>query len=298
MVKWALLLLALLSAAACAASVPQAYALWSQGDYRHAVAAAFEPATAGDPKAQFLLGEAYRLGRSVDPDIDQARDWYSRAARQGDVASAAALGELLVHTRHAREAVPWLTLAASHEHARATALLAAIYYTGDGADPDLILATSLMKKAAALGSPEAKAKLAMMDDTAPPVDVSSPQPLAEAANIVPTSPAVRDEVVAIESPQFPRLTSSAAPGHRVAPVSRSARLQVGAFRTAGNARRAIAALASRMQDVSARYSVVHAGGFYKVLLLLDDRSGAQRASARLTAIGWQHFPRGHRLRRV
>jgi len=80
-----------------------------------------------------------------------------RAARQGDVASAAALGELLVQMRQSRDAVPWLTLAASHDHAHATALLAAIYYTGDGADQDLILATSLMKKAAAEGSPEARA---------------------------------------------------------------------------------------------------------------------------------------------
>ena len=111
MIRLGIILLMWLIATAAPAAVPQAQALWNQGAYRQAVASAFEPASAGDPQAQFLLGEAYRLGRSVDPDDFQARDWYLRAARQGDVASAAALGELLLHMRQSRDAVQWLAAA-------------------------------------------------------------------------------------------------------------------------------------------------------------------------------------------
>lgn len=296
MARFTLLLLASLSAAASGASVPRASALWDQGDYRAAVASAFEAATEGDPQAQFILGEAYRLGRSVQPDMVQALSWYSRAARQGDLASAAALGELLVHTRQSRDAVPWLTLAASHNDARATALLATIYCTGNGADTDLVLCTSLMKKAAALGSPEAKARLAMMDDTAAPVDVSSPPPAQQAAADVRVPPVVmaKPAITAGSSPSG-RLTSLATlPEHRNVAI-RVSYLQVGAFRNADNARRAIAALRSRMQNAPAQYRVEQAKGFYKVWLIIDGRHATYRASARLAAIRWQYFISGHRL---
>jgi len=299
MARITLLLLASLSAAACGGSVPRASALWDQGDYRAAVASAFEAATDGDPQAQFILGEAYRLGRSVRPDMVQALSWYSRAARQGHLASAEALGELLVHTRQSREAVPWLTLAASHNDARATALLAVIYCTGDGADTDLVLCASLTKKAAALGSPEAKARLAMMDDTAAPVDVSSPPPAQLAAVDVQVPPLAmaKPAITAGSSPSGHPMALATLPEHRN-PAIKAAYLQVGAFRSAGNAQRAIAALRSRMQNAAVQYRVAQANGFYKVWLITDGRHATYRASARLTAIRWQHFVSGHRLGRA
>jgi len=222
MAKWIISLPLWLASTTAIAAVPTAQAYWDAGQYRQAFAAAVEPAQAGDPQAEFLLGEAYRLGRSVDQDLIQASDWYARAARQGDVASAAALGELLVGMRRSGDAVPWLTLAASHNHARATAFLAAIYYTGDGAQRDLILATTLMKKAAAEGSPEARAKLAMMDDTATPVDVSSPDPVTRTAEVAApvVQLATRDDVAptASVSQTTPRFVAPAAPAMRQAPV--------------------------------------------------------------------------------
>ena len=222
MAKWIISLPLWLASTTAIAAVPTAQAYWDAGQYRQAFAAAVEPAQAGDPQAEFLLGEAYRLGRSVDQDLIQASDWYARAARQGDVASAAALGELLVGMRRSGDAVPWLTLAASHNHARATAFLAAIYYTGDGAQRDLILATTLMKKAAAEGSPEARAKLAMMDDTATPVDVSSPDPVTRTAESAAPGVqlAMRDDAApAFPVPQTtPRFVAPATPAMRQAPV--------------------------------------------------------------------------------
>jgi hypothetical protein len=284
-----MLLMWLVSATAVAA-VPKAQAFWDAGDYRQAFAAASEPANAGDAQAQFILGEAYRLGRSVDQDLLQARDWYMRAARQGDSASAAALGELLLNMRRSTEAVPWLTLAASHNHARATALLAAIYYTGDGADKDLILATSLMKKAAAEGSPEAQAKLALMDDTAPPVDVSTPATSRMELSGVSTNPA----------PVFARPALSTIERPAVATVAHPTRaygrgIQVGAFRSAANARRAVSLMAAHMSGTHYRTTVLRSQGFFKVLLITEDRRSESLARARLVRIGWQHFGRRSRL---
>jgi len=295
MIRVGLVLLLWLVASVAPAAVPEAQALWDNGSYRQAFAAASEAAFRGDPQAQYLLGEAYRLGRSVDADQFQARDWYMRAARQGDVASAAALGELLVQMRQSRDAVQWLTLAASHNHARATALLAAIYYTGDGAEPDLILATSLMKKAAALGSPEARAKLAWMDDTAPPVDVSSPLPSAEPASREIES---RIQVAsALSAPRIERDLHAAQPTRRVG-AGRVVRIQVGAFRSAGNARRALTLFASRIVGGPSSVAIIRSRGFYKLLLIADGRQSARIAQARLVEIGWQHFVRPRRMARA
>jgi len=304
-----------LASTAAIAAVPNAQAFWDAGNYRQAFAAAVEPAQAGDPQAEFLLGEAYRLGRSVDQDLVQARDWYSRAARQGDVASAAALGELLVGMRRSSEAVPWLTLAASHNHARATAYLAAIYYTGDGAEQDLILATTLMKKAAAEGSPEARAKLAMMDDTATPVDVSSPEPATRSNQLAmrdvapaprvakPATQPVRKAAAApaqvaqpLPAPFVPRATDPAPILARTAEpipphVDHKVRTQVGAFRSAANARRALRLVSAQVAGTAYSMTIVQHGGLYHVLLISEGRKSARIARARLVRAGWQHFAR-------
>jgi hypothetical protein len=278
------------------ASVPQAQALWDSGKYREAFAAAFEGAVQGDAQGQLLIGEAYEQGRSVTPDNIQAWNWYLRAARQGYVPAATALGRLLVRMRQSRDAVPWLTLGASHDDPNATALLAAIYATGDGADRDLILATTLMKKAAAEGSPEARAQLALMDDTAPPVDVSTPAD-ARLAEAPPRSPAYVQ--VASASPKglavpAPRLTRSLKPMSR----ARTIQIQVGAFKSASNARRALTLVAARLSTSPSGLAVVRNQGFYKLVLLTSDRERATSARSRLTHIRWQHFVRSRRLIRV
>ena len=314
-----------LASTAAIAAVPNAQALWDAGNYRQAFAAAVEPAQAGDPQAEFLLGEAYRLGRSVDQDLIQASDWYTRAARQGDVASAAALGELLVGMRRSSDAIPWLTLAASHNHARATAYLAAIYYTGDGTQQDLILATTLMKKAAAEGSPEARAKLAMMDDTAAPVDVSSPEPATrsnqlamrdvvpaprsvtpKARTVTPTAPvAVRQAAAApaqivrpLPAPftagapePAPILARTSEPAPALAHAEYKVRTQVGAFRSAANARRALRLVSAQVAGTACSMTIVQHGGLYHVLLISEGRKSARIARARLVRAGWQHFAR-------
>ena len=151
------------------AGVPEARALWSAADYRRAFAETAEPANRGDREAQFLMGEAYRLGRSVDPNALIAEDWYTRAAKQGHVGAATELG-LLFSARHAwSSALPWLAFAASNNEPRAMATLAALYYNGDGVPRDEAAAVSLMTQAAAQGLPEARERLRLMGSPEPEV---------------------------------------------------------------------------------------------------------------------------------
>jgi TPR repeat protein len=51
-------------------------------------------ARAGHPRAQFFAGIAYARGLGVEPDTARAIAWWSRAADQGSLEAAAALGEL------------------------------------------------------------------------------------------------------------------------------------------------------------------------------------------------------------
>jgi tetratricopeptide (TPR) repeat protein len=51
-------------------------------------------ARAGHPRAQFFAGTAYARGLGVEPDTTRAIVWWSRAADQGSLEAAAALGEL------------------------------------------------------------------------------------------------------------------------------------------------------------------------------------------------------------
>ncbi|HKY81329.1 MAG TPA: hypothetical protein VJM09_07625, partial [Sphingobium sp.] len=58
---------------------------WQQGDYAKTIAEWRPLAQAGDPDAQFNMGQAYKLGRGVTADMSAALDWYRKAAAQGHV---------------------------------------------------------------------------------------------------------------------------------------------------------------------------------------------------------------------
>ena len=265
-----------------AAAVPAADTLWAKGDYRGAFAAAIEPAIRGDAHAQFLIGEAYRLGRSVDPNIPQAEDWYARAARQGDIGAATELGLLLAGQHMDGAALPWLTLAARHGDPRALCSLAALYFNGDGVRRDEALAYALMVRASHTGLPEAKARLATLrtflsDDaqnrgeallaSAIP-DVPMPKPTA--ATPIPFAPA-----------NAPSISASA-------PV----RIQVGAYHSAAAAEKAWAQLDAQLDGLGPTdHAVVRAGNIYRLQAQLPDAQGAADFCRRLKKAGLQHLTR-------
>jgi len=269
-----------------AAAVPAADALWQKGDYRGAFAQAIEPAIRGDADAQFLIGEAYRQGRSVDPNFPQAEDWYERAARQGHVAAAAELGLLLAGQHQEGAALPWLTMAAKQGDARALCSLAALYFNGDGVDRDEPLAYALMLRAARTGLPEAKVRLATLRNILSPEAQTQGEGLAATAIPVAALPPPVVTVASISS--MPAAKPTPAPRTPIAPV----RIQVGAFHSAAAAEHAWAQLAGQIQGLGAAgHAVVQAGTLFRLQACLPDRDAAAAFSRRLKEAGWQHFAR-------
>ena len=265
----------------CAAAVPAADALWEKGDYRGAFAQAIEPAIRGDAHAQYLIGEAYRLGRSVDPNFPQAEEWYGRAARQGDIAAATELGLLLASQHQEGTALPWLTLAAQHGEPRALCSLAALYFNGDGVTRDEPLAYALMVRAARAGLPEAKTRLATLRTLLSAAAQDQGEALVASA---------------IPSVEMPAATVAVqAPSARNAPLpagSAHVRVQVGAFRSAAAAEKAWAQLGGRIEGVGrADHAIVQAGAVYRLQARLPDKQAADDFCRRLKAAGWEHFAR-------
>ena len=70
--------LAALATAPLNADVKRGVDAWSAGDFQTAVTEWQGPADGGDADALFNLAQAYRLGRGVDADINQARDLYAQ----------------------------------------------------------------------------------------------------------------------------------------------------------------------------------------------------------------------------
>lgn len=271
-----------------AAAVPTADALWQKGDYRGAFAQAIEPAARGDAHAQFLIGEAYRLGRSVDANFPLAQDWYARAARQGDIGAATELGLLLASQHLDQAALPWLTMAAQHGEPRALCSLAALYYNGHGIPRDEPLAYALMSRAAQTGLPEAKLRLATLHTLLSPETQHQGDALIGRA--IPNAPlaplATATRAPAPHDPVSPTVATV------VAPVITPVRIQVGAFRSAAAAEQAWSLLARRVKGLHATdHAVVQAGTVFRLQARLPDRNAADDFRRRLEKAGWQHFIR-------
>lgn len=272
-----------------AAAVPAANVLWDKGDYRGAFAQAIEPAIHGDADAQFLIGEAYRLGRSVDPNFPQAEDWYARAARQGHGPAATELGLLLASQHLETDALPWLTIAAQRGDPRAMCSLAALYFNGDGVERNEPLAYALMVRAARTGLPEAKVRLATLrgllsDDAQNRGDAL----VATAIPNVAPPPPPRTAIMPSQLVARAVMPAKASASTLAVPV----RIQVGAFHSAAAAQRAWGLLASRVAGLDQTdHVVVRAGAVYRLQAHLADRGAAALFCGRLKSAGWEHFTR-------
>jgi len=184
------LMFALAFAAAPAAPTPVAarstapatdpVAIWNAGDFPRAVEAARGPAGAGDADAQFLLGEAYRLGRGVSADPATALGWYRRAAAQNHEKAQDSLGLLLFAQGQRQEAMPILVRSAEHGEPRALYLVGTAHFNGDFVTKDWPLAYAMMSRAADAGIVQARQSLATMDRYLTPTDKGKAQALIAA----------------------------------------------------------------------------------------------------------------------
>ena len=140
---------------------------WSRGDYAGAVANWQAPAAAGDPDAEFNLGQAYRLGRGVTRDLGRAEELFGKAAAQGHVQAADNYG-LLMFDRGARaQAMPYVRAAADRGDPRAQYLVAIAHFNGDLAPKDWVRAYALMSLAQSAGLPQAAPAIRQMDGFIP-----------------------------------------------------------------------------------------------------------------------------------
>lgn len=119
------------AAPAAEAVLAQAAAAVEQGDYRQAEQL-LTPLAAGNAEVQARLGELYyRSG-----DMDQARQWFERAARSGHPVAQYNIGMFhkqgIAGRQNARQARLWFERSAAQGYAPAQNSLGVMYQTGEG----------------------------------------------------------------------------------------------------------------------------------------------------------------------
>ncbi|EZP72251.1 Sel1-like TPR repeat protein [Sphingomonas paucimobilis] len=166
---WATLAAGMMAALAqpAAADVKTGVDAWQQGDYAKAVAEWQPLAQAGDPDAQFNMGQAYKLGRGVSANMGTAIQWYRKAAEQGHVRAEDNLGLLMFQQGDRASALPYLQRAANRGEPRAQYIVGTALFNGDLTPKDWVRAYALMTRASAAGLAQATASLKQMDKYIP-----------------------------------------------------------------------------------------------------------------------------------
>ena len=287
----------LLAAVPGAADVKAGVEAWGRGDYRRAVEEWRGPAIAGDPDAQFNLGQAYKLGRGVPVDAALAERWFRMAAVQGHAQAVANYALALFQAGRRAEALPWLEKAVAAGEPRCQLVLGTMLFNGDGTARDYPRAYALVSRAVASGLPTAAETLARMDQYLTPADRTSGAALAKRyadATVAPSGPdpstvrvaALSAHVVqratrpAPTPPSRPPLMvePDAPPPAPRAPITMRVGaggwgVQLGAFRERRNAEGLWARMAPRFADAEPFYS--ERGG----LIRLTATGYASRAAA-------------------
>lgn len=145
------------------ASIKDGVDAWSRGDYDEAVTQWRPEALKGDADAQFNMGQAYKLGRGVDANLDTALSWYKQAADQGHLQAGDSYGHLLHYQGKVSEAVPFLERSAERGEPRSQYLFATELFNGTNAPKDWVRAYALMTRASSSGLGPASRSLAQMD---------------------------------------------------------------------------------------------------------------------------------------
>lgn len=158
---------ALAAAVPALADVKAGVDAWSQGDYAAAVREWRAPAAQGDPDAQFNMAQAYRLGRGVEQDRQQAEILYAKAAAQGHIKAADNYGLMLFEADRREEAMPFVLAASDRGDPRAQYLLGIARFNGDMVEKDWVRAYALLTLANSAGLPQANPAIRQMDEYIP-----------------------------------------------------------------------------------------------------------------------------------
>ena len=134
------------------AGFSRAMAAYRVADYDTALSEFRPLAEGGMAAAQYRLGAMYENGRGVPRDLDQARDWYTRAAAQGYSGALYSLGYVCFTQNDGACAVAWWTRAAAQDSADAMFSLGVLYDEGTAAPRDPVQAHMWYDLAAATGA--------------------------------------------------------------------------------------------------------------------------------------------------
>ncbi len=92
------------------------YVAFDRANYETALRVWLEAAEAGDPQAQYYVGEIHQRGLGTEPDYVKAAEWYRKAADQGNAQAQTSLGFLyekgLGVSLDPRQALEWYRKAA------------------------------------------------------------------------------------------------------------------------------------------------------------------------------------------
>lgn len=106
--------------------------------------------------AVLAMGWFYLNGVGVQADIEQARRWYRKSARQGDAKAMFSLGQMAYDEQDYGDAVIWFKRAVENGHAVSLFWLGKLYWRGDGVPENQKQAISLFQQAASRKVPAAR----------------------------------------------------------------------------------------------------------------------------------------------
>jgi len=233
-------------AAPAMADVKAGVDAWQRGEYAAAIKEWRPAAIAGDADAQFNLAQAYKLGRGVPIDLNQAESWYQKAAQQGHVQAQDNYGLVLFQNGNRKEALPWIEKSADRGEPRAQYVLGTALFNGDLTGKDWVRAYALMTRASSAGLPQASSTLAQMDQYIPldqrqkgttlardlELKAAKPQMSAIAsADLPPSRSAAQGPGTSYSPPGAIRPTPAAPPASRPAAATPPTRLALPAART-------------------------------------------------------------------
>ncbi len=106
--------------------------------------------------AVLAMGWFYLNGVGVEQDLEQARRWYRKSARQGDDRAMFSLGQMAYDEKDFSDAQVWFTRAVDKGHARSLFWLGKLHWRGLGVPEDRKQAMMFFRKAVANKVPEAR----------------------------------------------------------------------------------------------------------------------------------------------
>jgi TPR repeat protein len=124
-------------------------------------------AESGNHDAVLAMGWFYHNGVGVEPDMNLAKRWYKKSARQGEPMAMFGLGQLAYDQGEYADAMAWFKRAAEKGHSRSLFWIGKLFWKGRGVHVDRKLAISFFRKAAAQKVPAAQRTLTFLSRNAP-----------------------------------------------------------------------------------------------------------------------------------